>query len=214
MLHLPRTNALIRGLGSTRDAALACCCCPSFHVWGDLYMHSVITEAQCVTNEKFNETLSMDQRPGPRPQTDYEISYFLSQYEVFFISAQYGRLRNPLLSCSTAVPQCTDNTTWALTEQRHCKLMGGNTDWCHLIQLWSLFIVWHLIFSQGYKDVQMMHSWDIYYWDPSSFPLNARSKCRKCLSTMDNAFMIATCILSQSYCDVDESSFPICFRVG
>lgn len=61
-------------------------------------MHSVITEAQCVTNEKFNETLSMDQRPGPRPQTDYEISYFLSQHGAFFIIAQYGRLRNPLLS--------------------------------------------------------------------------------------------------------------------
>lgn len=29
-------------------------------------MHSVITEAQCVTNEKFNETLSMDQGQGLR----------------------------------------------------------------------------------------------------------------------------------------------------
>ncbi len=81
-----------------RDAAWVRCCCPSFHVWGDLYMHSVITEAQCVTNEKFNETLSMDQRPGPRPQTDYEISYFLSQHGAFFIIAQYECLRNPLLS--------------------------------------------------------------------------------------------------------------------
>lgn len=44
-----------------RDAARAHCCRPSFHVWGDLYMHLVITEAQCVTNEKFNETPSMDE---------------------------------------------------------------------------------------------------------------------------------------------------------
>lgn len=38
-----------------------CCCCPSFHVLDDFYMHSVIIEAQCVSNEKFNETLFMDQ---------------------------------------------------------------------------------------------------------------------------------------------------------
>lgn len=61
-------------------------------------MHLVITEALCVTNEKFNETPFMDEQPGPRPQTDYEISYFLSQHGVFFLITQYERSQNPLIS--------------------------------------------------------------------------------------------------------------------
>lgn len=91
-----------------KDAALVCCC-PSFYVWGDLSVHSVITEAQCVTNEKFNETLSMDQQPGPRPQTDYEISYFPSQHGVFFIIAQYayGILYYP------------EHHSWATEQRQH-----------------------------------------------------------------------------------------------
>lgn len=84
-------------------------------------MHSVITEAQCVTNEKFNETLSMDQRPGPRPQTDYEISHFLLQHGALFIIAQCGYLRNPLLSWA---PQPGDR---AETTQLREKVQRNNT---------------------------------------------------------------------------------------
>lgn len=81
-------------------------------------MHLVITESQCVTNEKFNETLSMDQRPGPRPQTDYEISYFLSQHGAFFIIAQYGRLRNPLLSSAPQLCHRAETTQLRLEPKR------------------------------------------------------------------------------------------------
>lgn len=61
LLHLPSTNAYQR-IWQHMDAAwVCCCCCPSFHVSDDFYVHSVIIESQCVSNEKFNETLFVDQ---------------------------------------------------------------------------------------------------------------------------------------------------------
>lgn len=105
-------------------------------------MHSVTAEAQCVTNEKFNETVSMDQRPGPRPQTDYEIFYFLSQHGAFFIIAQYGRLRNPLLS---SAPQlCHRRETQRILGWSQKETLQINDRKYRSVSLDTAFIVWHL----------------------------------------------------------------------
>lgn len=70
-------------------------------------MHSVITEAVCAPNEKFNETLSMDQRPGQRSQTESPISARSMGLFSLLHSADANRiLYYPEL------PRCT---------QRHCR---------------------------------------------------------------------------------------------
>lgn len=130
-------------------------------------MHSVITEAQYVTNEKFNETLSMDQQPGPRPQTDYEIPYFLSQHGAFFHYCTVRMLtESSIILSSTAGPQSRDNTTQAGAKKRLYRLMTVNTEPCHSIQLWSL--LYCLASLYFYKDTcaddtfmdHLSDSWD------------------------------------------------------
>ena len=68
--------------------------------------------------------LSMDHGPRPRPQTDYEISHFLAQHGVFFITALYERLQNPLLWFATQ--WCTAKS-WVSIKLRQCKKCPGGS---------------------------------------------------------------------------------------
>lgn len=106
-----------------RDAAWVHCCCPSFHVWGDLYMHSVITEAQCVTNEKFND----DQGQGLRL---WNLLFPLAAWGIFHYCTVRTLTESSIIPSSAAGLQSSDNATQAGAKKRHYRLMTGNTEPC------------------------------------------------------------------------------------
>lgn len=142
-------------------------------------MHSVITEAQCVTNEKFNETLSMDQGQGLRRIMKSLISSrSMGRFSLLHSTDTCGILYYPELhSCATEQRQHNSE------KKRHYRLMTGNTNRSvshdtavFLIILSGIFLV--------LQHVQMILSWIIQVTAGISldFFLNLRSQCRIFLS--------------------------------
>lgn len=121
---------------AARGRSLGHYCCPRFHVRGDLYMHSVITEAQCVSNEKFNETLSVDRGQGLRRIMKSPIS---SRSMGCFSLLHSMLTESSIIPSATAGPQNRDNTASTEAKRRHYRLMTRHRDPCLLSpQLCSL----------------------------------------------------------------------------
>lgn len=73
-------------------------------------MHSVITEAQCVINEKSNETLYMDQGQSLRQIVKSPIS----SHSMGCFSLLHSMLmESSIIPSATAGPRSTDNIAWA-----------------------------------------------------------------------------------------------------
>lgn len=120
------------------EALTAQGCCPSLlslPLGGDLYIHWVITAAQCVTNEKLNETLRVDQRQGQglsrimkspissRSTGRFSLLHSMDAYRIlYYFSAQQ--------LCQRAM-----TTRLRLQPKRDIySIMTGETDPCHSTQ--------------------------------------------------------------------------------
>lgn len=91
------------------DAAWVCFCCrPSFHVLGDLYMHSVLTKVQCLSNENLYETLSMNQDQDLRRIMKSSISsHIMGSFSLFHTTDTCGILYFPVCH------------SWAIVKRQH-----------------------------------------------------------------------------------------------
>lgn len=139
LFHLPSTNALIRGLGSTGMQPVSVVVVPPF-------MSEVI--CICIQSlQKLSVSLmrslmrlspwTSDQGQGLRRIMKSPISSrSMGRFSLLHSTGAYGILYYPELH-SWATERRHNNTTQAGAKKRHYRLVSANTDPCHFIQLWS-----------------------------------------------------------------------------
>lgn len=110
LFHLSSTNVLIKWLGITVMLSGFAVVVPPFR-FEVIYICIQSLQKLSVSLMRSLMRFSMDQRPGPGPQTDYEISYFPSQHGVFYYCAVRMLTTSFVIMSSTSVPQSSYNIT-------------------------------------------------------------------------------------------------------